>query len=72
MATQAENLTTAANNIAATLASISASPKPTYSVDGQTVSWSEYFQMLTMQISVLRRQAQEADGPFEVRTIGVP
>lgn len=38
------------NRATETLAAIMQSPKPSYSIDGQQVSWTEYQEMLTRQI----------------------
>lgn len=70
MATYAENLTTARNNIAARLAEITAAPKPNYSLDGESYSWSEYHDMLTRQLEKLEGLLSRAAGPFEVRSQG--
>ena len=64
MATYLENLTTARDNIAARLASITAQPKPSYDVDGQRVEWNAYFEALTRQLATLNEQLNGAE-PFE-------
>lgn len=63
MATYLENLTTARAQVAEILVEITADPKPTYSVDGQNVSWESYFSMLTDKLEVLDRAIQRASGP---------
>jgi hypothetical protein len=68
MATALDNLTAAYNNVAANLAAITASPKPTYSLDGETYDWNQYFQLLTQQMLTLEEAIQRAAGPFEIRT----
>ncbi len=70
MATVAENLDTAIANVAIVLASITASPKPTYTVGDKNVSWTEYLTALTNQLHVLRVARQEADGAFVVTSRG--
>jgi hypothetical protein len=55
MATYLENLTTARDNVAARLVEITADKKPSYSIDGQSVSWSEYFDTLTKQLDQLNK-----------------
>lgn len=72
MATPLESLTTAKANVCGLLATITTDPKPNYSVDGQSVSWSEYFQMLTNQLEVLNRLIQVEGGPFEQQTQALP
>lgn len=68
MATYLENLTTARDNVAANLAAMTASPKPTYSVDGESYSWSELFSTYTQQLEALEKAIQRASGPFVVRS----
>jgi hypothetical protein len=60
-----DNLQQAYNNITALLASITANPKPTYSVDGRSISWESYVAMLTKQLEVLNQQIQVQSGPIE-------
>lgn len=62
-----DDLTTARDNFAAQLAEISASPKPTYSVDGQQVSWTEHYKFISEQIDKLNLQIAAAS-PFEIQT----
>lgn len=59
-----DDLTTARDNVAAILAEISADPKPDYSVGGQSISWSAYFQMLTTQLEALNKAIQQAGAPY--------
>ena len=68
MATVLENLTTARDNYASQLASISAKPKPNYSLDGQSVSWAEYQAFLMDKIEKLNELIQQEGGPFELQT----
>ena len=70
MATRAQNLQTALDNIAARLAEITASPKPSYSIDGESVSWTEYFSALMAQQSALRTELAQASGPYAVISQG--
>lgn len=67
MATIAENLQTARENIAAKLAEISADPKPTYTDGSRTVSWESFFKMLTDQMEALDKRLA-ASQPVEVIT----
>lgn len=69
MATYLENLTTARDNYASILASISASPKPSYNVEGQAFSWTEYQKFLTEMVSGLNTQIAAGE-PFEFVTEG--
>jgi len=71
VATRAQNLDTAIDNIAARLAEMSANPKPNYSLDGESYSWSELFSMLSTKMEGLEKARQRADGPFEIRSQGI-
>lgn len=65
-----DDLTTARDNFAAKLAEVSASPKPTYNIDGQSVSWTEYYKFLSDQVERLNVQISSGD-PFEVVSTGI-
>lgn len=65
------DLTTAREQLAARLVEITASPKPSYTIDGQHVSWHSYQQQLTGQIERLNRLIQQESGPFEHRSQAV-
>ncbi len=66
------NLQVAKANVAAILAQITADPKPSYSIDGQSVSWESYFSMLTGKLEALNKLIQVEGGPFEQRTQALP
>lgn len=66
-----DNLTQAKLNITALMESITASPKPSYSVDGESVSWSEYLSMLTTQLEAINRAIVIEGGPVQIVTTGV-
>lgn len=71
MATYAENLATTRDQIAERLVEITASPKPSYNVNGQAVSWTEYFRTLTEQLDKLNELIATGDGtPVEVLSQG--
>ena len=53
MATPLENLQTAYEQVCANLVAITATPKPSYNIDGQDVDWTEYMKMLTEQLEAL-------------------
>lgn len=69
------DLQTAKAGIAAVLAEVCASPKPTYSVGGQNVDWAGYVVTLTNQMEKLNElisQEGVSDGqPFEYRSQAV-
>jgi len=69
MATDAQNLQTVYSNLVNILNTISANPKPTYSLDGKSVSWIEYYNMVFNNLQNVRRQMIFADGPFEQRSV---
>ena len=67
MATYEENLITIRDNLAAKLASLSVSPKPNYSVDGQSFSHADYFRMLNEQLTNANKMIASG-APFELVT----
>lgn len=60
-----DDLVAARANIAARLREITATPKPSYSIDGQTFSWTEYFEALSRQYRSLGELAGAQDEYFE-------
>lgn len=56
-----DSLRTARANYAAQLEQLSASPKPTYNVDGQSFSWTEYQKFLLESIDDLNKRIADAD-----------
>jgi len=65
--TYIDDLITTRDNIASLMASITANPKPNYSIDGQTVAWGDYLEMLREQLKGLN-EAIAAGEPFEYQT----
>ncbi len=63
------DLTIARDNIAKQLADMTASPKPTYDVDGQRVEWEAHFRALSEELDRLTLALQALE-PFEFRTTG--
>ena len=59
------DLQDAYTNICAKIKAITASPKPNYSVDGQSVKWADYFEMLTRQAEKIRGLINLEEGPYE-------
>ena len=51
------------------LADLRANPKPTYSVDGQRVSWETYTQSLQDTVDWCDRKLADLD-PFEIQSQG--
>ena len=60
-----DDLATAITQIAAQIKDITLNPKPTYSVNGQSVSWESYLSMLTEQLIKLQTAQQSLAGPFQ-------
>ena len=54
------------------LTELTTDPKPTYSIDGQSVSWGEYLKQLQDLIAWCNAQINLEAGPYETetRTIG--
>lgn len=71
MATEAQNLQTSLEAVAAKLAEVTANPKPSYSIDGQSVSWGEYYGSLVKLRNELKLAVIDAEGPFEYRITGM-
>jgi hypothetical protein len=68
MASQYVMIDTAITNLTAKLAELSADPKPSYSVDGQTFSHTEYFKMLTDSLESLITTRRRLQGPYQLMT----
>jgi hypothetical protein len=69
MPTDAAQLATIKTQTLAIIATITAVPKPTYSIDGQTVSWGEYLQQLQETVAWCDRQLA-GEEPFEIHSLG--
>lgn len=52
------------------LVEITAAPKPTYNVDGQSVSWSEYRESLQRTIDWCNQQLSTEE-PFEIDSTAI-
>lgn len=70
MPTDAEQLATIKSNYLATLAAISADPKPSYNIDGQSVSWTEYQAMLMDKVKAINDLIND-EGPFILNSRGI-
>ena len=69
MASDCDNLAQVQSNLIAILEDMTAHPKPTYSLDGKSVSWGEYYAMIFQNLETVRRQIVFCQGPFEVRSV---
>jgi hypothetical protein len=68
--TQATNLSTALDNLAAKIATESATLRPSYSIDGQSVSRESFLKSLIDQYERLLQISSLASGPICVETTG--
>jgi hypothetical protein len=66
----AANLQIAIDNVDQQLADLTANPKPSYGIDGQSVSWGEHFRNLTQLRKELVEALIQAEGPWEQHIIG--
>ena len=57
------DLQTAEANYAAKIKEISANPKPSYSVDGQSVSWADFHKSLLEALIETRKAIRSLEGP---------
>lgn len=69
MPSDAELLATIKSNYLAELARESEAPKPSYSIDGQSVSWDSYRDSLWAKIKEIDAQIAAAE-PFEFTSQG--
>lgn len=69
MATAAEQYATIKENALARIAEITASRKPSYSIDGQSISWNEYLNSLQATVKWCDEQLKSA-APFEIHSQG--
>ncbi len=65
MATDAENIVAIRSALYAALATEAANPKPSYSIDGQSVDWNGYRAAVLKQIADLNSLLATASGAFE-------
>ena len=69
MPTDAAQIATIKTQTLAIIVSITANPKPTYSIDGQTVGWGEYLKQLQATVAWCEKQLA-AETPYEVHSLG--
>lgn len=70
MPTDAEQLAAIKSQTLALIRQITIDPKPTYSIDGQTVSWSKYLAQLQSTVAWCDAQLAGLE-PCEVRSQGI-
>lgn len=68
--TDLEMLAAIKSQALATIAAITADPKPSYAIDGQSVRWAEYLAQLQATVAWCD-QRLAADEPFEIRSQGL-
>lgn len=69
MPSDVEQLQTIKSQTLANLAEITARPKPTYDIDGQSVSWNDYLAQLQRTVEWCDRKLAGYE-PFEVTSRG--
>lgn len=69
MPSDAEQLAAIRSQTLAVMAEITAAPKPSYRIDGQDVSWTEYLEALRRTVDWCDRQVATTE-PFEIRSEG--
>lgn len=67
MTTDLSSIRTIRSQTLAMIAELTQSPKPTYSVENQSVSWESYLKQLQATVDWCDRQLT-AEEPFEIRT----
>lgn len=65
-----EQLQTIRAQTLALIAQLTADPKPTYYLDGQTVSWSDYLSRLQATVDWCERKLAGQE-PFEIHSQGI-
>lgn len=60
-----DDIATAIDQVAALIKDLTLNPKPTYSVNGQSVSWESYLSTLTDQLTKLQMAQQNLAGPYQ-------
>ena len=70
MSSDLEQLQTIKSQTLARIAELTANPKPTYYLDGQTVSWNEYLARLQATVDWCERKLAGQE-PFEIHSQGI-
>ena len=70
MPSDLEQLRTIMSQTLAVIANVTANPKPTYSIDGQTVSWSAYLARLRGTVDWCEKKLAGQE-PFEIHSQGI-
>jgi hypothetical protein len=70
MPSDLEQIRTIKSQTLAIMAELTANPKPTYYLDGQTVSWNDYLARLQATIDWCEKKLA-GEEPFEIRSQGM-
>jgi hypothetical protein len=70
MSSDLEQIRTIKSQTLAIIAELTANPKPTYYIDGQTVSWNAYLARLQATVDWCDRKLA-GEEPFEIRSQGI-
>ncbi len=70
MPSDVEQIRTIKSQTLAIIAELTANPKPTYYIDGQTVSWNDYLARLQATVDWCERKLA-GEQPFEIRSQGM-
>lgn len=62
-------IATIKSQMLALIAAITESPKPSYAIDGQSVSWSDYLRQLQASVEWCDQQLARGE-PFEIHSQG--
>ena len=66
-----DNVNAALLNVTALIEQITANPEPNYSINGVSISWSEYLGQLTKQLEALQEASIYLTGPYELVSQGI-
>jgi hypothetical protein len=69
MPSDLEQVQTIKSQTLAIIAELTANPKPTYYIDGQSVSWNDYLRNLQATVDWCERKLA-GEEPFEIRSRG--
>jgi len=70
MSSDVQQIETIKSQTLALIAELTAHPKPTYYLDGQTVSWNDYLARLRETVDWCDRKLAGAE-PFEIHSQGI-
>lgn len=69
MPTNAEQLATIKTQTLAVIVTITANPKPSYNIDGQSISWGDYLKQLQDTVAFVDKQLASLV-PYEIHSRG--